>query len=59
MDLGDPDVLGGGMRKTLAAESETGPEYTASRHTEKGERKGRGAQWKPGQSEETRLTAAS
>lgn len=56
MDPGDPEELGAGMRKILAAESETGPGYTVSQHMEKGKRKGTRAQWKPGQSEEKRRT---
>lgn len=41
MTLGDPDELRAGMRKTLAAESETGPGYTVSQHMEKGEWEGK------------------
>lgn len=41
MDLGDPDELGAGMRKRLAAEPETGPGYTVSLSIGKGEGKGR------------------
>lgn len=37
MDPGGPDELGAGMRKILAAESETGPGYTVSQHMERGE----------------------
>jgi hypothetical protein len=59
MDPGGPDELGAGMRKILAAESETGPGYTVSQHMERGEQKGKQAQWKSGQSEEKRQTEVS
>lgn len=41
MDLGDPDELEVGMRKTLSDESETSPGYTVSQCMEGGFRRER------------------